>query len=54
MAERGVPLPSDEGDEEPLVKTGTLDGLADSYQENAQAADAYRRCMMRRGYKAWG
>jgi hypothetical protein len=38
----------------PLVSTGTLDGLSGDYDQDARAADAYRRCMLRRGYKAWG
>lgn len=37
-----------------LLKTGTVEGLSEGNRENTRAADAYRRCMARRGYKVWG
>ena len=37
-----------------MLKTGTVEGLAEGNRENDRAADAYRRCMVRRGYEVWG
>lgn len=57
IAERDLPAERQAADENlpgPLMNTGTLEGLSASYQENPRAEDAYRRCMTRRGYKAWG
>jgi hypothetical protein len=37
-----------------LTTVGTLEGLSKSKVDDPRAANAYRQCMVRRGYNAWG